>query len=283
MVKILISVLLFNAVVYAQNTKNMIILDEPGRSILRIFTACEYKILLKNPKDKEIKIFTTMIGNGFFSGEHSDFRDFVITANHLFLCNTTIGELTSRKVLEELDRTNDEDISPDNIIAIKNGKIHNISGYIYDGRPVSDIKILYNTEPSKTLDDPDRALLKVIVPEGATHAHLSLMENKFFDKTFYKENVIGKEVIARGFLSVNSSWFLRYRNALIEWIKPEVFQINELLDQGLSGGPVVYFDNEKIYAIGVISRGPIQQNNRTLDMSWITIVKKEFLDERNKK
>ncbi|MEK7559823.1 MAG: hypothetical protein AAB522_00780 [Patescibacteria group bacterium] len=288
MTKILIlAVFLCNAEAYAQNTKNTIIFDETGKSILRIYTVCEYKVILKNPVDKEVKIYTTMIGNGFFAEDHSDFGDFVVSANHLFLCNATIGELVSRKVLEELDRSTKEDLSPENITVMKDGKINDILAYIYDGTLVSSInsnlKVLYHTDPPKTLSDPDAVLLKITVPKGVSHAHSSLMEDKNFDKIFYQESIIGKEVIARGFLTFSNGWFLRYRNALIEWIRPEIFQINELLDQGLSGGPVTYFDNKKTYAIGVISRGPAQQNNHVFDMSWITVIKKSFLDKRDKK
>lgn len=283
MVKILIYVLLFNTVVYAQNTKNMIILDESGRSILRIFTVCEYKVVLKSPVDKEVKINTTMIGNGFFVGEHSSFYELAVTANHMFLCNLTIGELSSRKVLEEIDREHDEDLSPGNIVAIKNGKISNIVAHLYGRGSVSNVRILYHTEQPKTLGDPDRALFRVDVPDGFSHVHLPLMEDKDFDKIFYREDIIGMEVITRGFLTFNDGWFLRYKNALIELVSQEVFQINELLDQGLSGGPVIYFHNNKAYAVGIISIGPTQQSNHVFDMSWITIIKKSFLDKRNKK
>lgn len=283
MARFLISVLLFNVIVFGQNAPNSIVVDEVGKSDLRIFVVCEYKLVLKTPKDKEVKIFITMMGNGWFAGEHNDSEDFVVSASHLFSCNSTVGELSAKGVLGDIDRSNNDDLSVENIVAMKNSKINNISAYIYDGTPISDIQILFNTSQLKTLNDPDKSLLMVSIPKGVVHTHLPLMEDKIFDEVFYKESVIGKEVVARGFLLYGGGWFLRYRNALIEWIRPEIFQINELLDNGLSGGPVVSLHNGKWYAIGVISHGPMQQTMRNFDMSWITIVKKSFLEKRNKK
>ncbi len=267
---------------FGQNLDKIIVVDNVGRSILRIFTDCEYKLVLKNPKDKEVKINIVMIGNGFFAGEHGN-RDIVVTADHLFLCRETVGELAANGVLSEIDRSNGEDLTPENIVAIKDGKIDNISGFNYEGGNVIDIKILFNTPPAKTITDPDRALLEVIVPDDVSHMHLPLMNDKDFDATFYKETIIGQEVVVRGYLLFGNGWFLRYRNALIEWIRPEIFQINEVLDHGLSGGPVIFLNNGKIYAIGVVSFGPQQEKARIFDMSWVTIVKKSFLDKRNKK
>lgn len=283
MKKILALILIFCFSILGQNTKKMIVMDDVGRSTLRMFTICEYKIVLKDPKDKEVKISLSLLGNGYFAGEHSDSTDFVITASHLFWCNSSVGDLVSKGILTELDKVHDEDLSVDNIVGLKDGKVGSVSGYTYDGGAILDIKILFDTPPPKFFGDPDKALLRVTVPKDFPHSHLSLMEDKVFDEIFYKENVIGKEVVARGFLLYAGSWFLRYRNALIEWIRSDIFQINELLDHGLSGGPVVYWNNEKIYAIGVVSHGPIQQNTRNFDMSWISIIKKSFLEKRNKK
>lgn len=283
MARFLMFVLLFNIALAGQNAPNIIVVDEVGKSDLRIFTVCEYKLVLKNPKDKEVKIFVTMMGNGWFAGEHNDSEDFIVSASHLFSCNSTVGELSAKGVFGDIDRSNSEDLSVENIVAMKDGKINSISGYTHEGIAVLGIKILFNTMQLKTLNDPDKALLSVFVPEGTNHTHLSLFEDKIFDEIFYKESVIGKEVVARGFLLYSTGWFLRYRNALIEWIRLEIFQINELLDNGLSGGPVVSLHNGKWYAIGVISHGPMQQTMRNFDMSWITIVKKSFLNSRNKK
>lgn len=261
----------------------MVLIDEHGKSILRIFTVCEYKIVLKNPKDREVKISLSLMGNGYLVGVHSDSGDLVVTANHLFLCNSSVGDLASKGVLDKLDQANENDLSVDNVVALKDGKIGKIFAYTHDGSVVSDIKTIFNTPPLKLLGDPDGALLRATIPDGIFHYHLPLMEDKIFDEIFFKESVIGKEVVARGFLLYNGVWFLRYRNALIEWTRPNIFQINELLDQGLSGGPILYLYEGRWYAIGVVSHGPTQQSARNFDMSWITIIKKSFLNNKNKK
>ena len=173
-------------------------------------------------------------------------------------------------------------MSIDNIVALKEGRVGSILAFTFDGASVSKISIVFITPAPKILSDPDRALLTVTVPEDVIHNHIDLMDDKIFDGVFYKSG-IGKEVIARGFLLYNGGWFLRYRNALIEWLRADIFQVNEILDNGLSGSPVVYFYEGKMYAIGVVSHGPIQQSARTFDMSWITILKKSFLDSKEKK
>jgi len=281
--RIFILMFLFSAAILAQNTKNMVVVDDAGRSILRMLVVCEYKLVLKDPKDKEVKITLSVMGNGFFAGDHLDFSDFVVTASHLFECNSSIGELVSKGILNQIDQTREEDLSVDNIVALKDGKVENIRGYTFAGDPVLDIQILFNAPSPKMLNDPDKALLRVSAPSGIIHSHFPLMDDKVFDEIFFKENIIGKEVVVRGFLLYNGGWFLRYRNALIEWTRSEVFQINELLDHGLSGSPVLYLHEGKTYSIGVVSHGPFQQSSRNFDMSWITIVKKNFLNSKNKK
>lgn len=282
MIRVLTLILIFNFAALGQNSEKMFIIDETGKSILRIFVNCEYALVLKNPKDKEVNIFLNQMGNGYFAGEHGKDYDFVISASHLFLCNSTIGELELRGVLNELDKDHKEDISIENLLAIKYGKRKNILAYTHEGVSVGDIRVLFDAPSMKTLGDSDGALLRVKVLEGTEHIHLPLMEDKFFDEIFYKSG-IGKDVVARGFLVFMGGWFLRYRNAVIEWVRAETFQINEILDPGLSGGPITFYYNGKIYAIGIISSGPIQVNVRVLDFSWATIVKKSFLDNKNKK
>ena len=260
--RILMLCIILNICIFAQNPKDMLIVDETGKSILRIFV--------------------NQIGNGFFVEKHQIGYDFVISASHLFWCNSTIGKLSTNGILENIDRAHDEDLNIENVVALKDGKISSVSAYTYEGIRLSDVKILFNTSSPKLLSDPDRALLSVAFVEDVSHTHIPLMEDKVFDEIFYKDG-IGKEVVARGFLLYGDGWFLRYRNAKIEWIRPNIFQINELLDNGLSGGPLTYSLVEKIYAVGVTSHGPIQQNARNFDMSWATIIKKSFLEKRNKK
>lgn len=281
MSRILALMLIFCCVSFGQNNKTLFV-DETGQAVLRIFVTCEYKLVLKNPKDKELTIHVDQKGNGFFADNHAIYYDFVVSANHLFVCNTSLGELVSREVLADIDKGSDEDLSIDNIVAIKDRKINKISAFTFEGFPVENISVVFNTSSPKVLNDPDKALLRVVVSKDFLHTHIPLMDDKTFDSIFYKSG-IGKEVAARGFLLYNNAWFLRYKNALIEWLGSDIFQINELLDNGLSGSPVVYFYEEKIYAVGVVSHGPVQQTSRTFDMSWVTIVKKSFLEKRNKK
>src|SRR3989344_7280235 len=272
--RILALLLIFCPAIYGQNTNKMLVFDEQGKAILRIFVACEYKLVLKNPKDKEVKVNIKQIGNGFFAGEHNTNYDFIISVSHIFLCNSTIGELKSRGILDDFDRNSEDDLSIENIVALKNGKISNISAFTYEGVGLSDLRILFNAPTPKLFSDPDDALLRGTLPDDAPHAHFSLMDDKLFDGIFYKDG-IGKEVVARGFLLFSGGWFLRYRNAKIELIMPEILQINEALDPGLSGGPLIYMHEEQTYAIGTVARGAVQQENRILDMSWISIIKKD--------
>lgn len=282
MIRVLTLILILNFAALGQNSDKMLIIDETGKSILRIFVSCEYALVLKNPKNKEVNIFLNQMGNGYFAGEHGRDYDFVISASHLFLCNSTIGELELRGVLNELDKDRKEDISIGNLLAIKYSKRKNILAYTYEGVSMDDIRILFDSSPTKILGDSDGTLLRVKVSEDAEHVHLPLMEDKFFDEVFYTDG-IGRDIVARGFLVFGGGWFLRYRNAAIEWVRSQTFQINEILDPGLSGGPITFNYNGKIYAIGIISSGPIQVNMRVLDFSWATIVKKSFLESKNKK
>lgn len=282
-IRLFLAMFIFSSLALTQNTKNTITTDEAGRSILRLFTVCEYKIVLKNPKDKEIKISITMIGNGFFAGKHNGGEELIVTASHLFECNSSIGEIASSGILKNLDNAHKEDMSVENIVAMKDGKIVQLTAYTLDGIISHDVKILFNTPVPKIISDPDSALLKVVFLQVINHSHFLLMDDKIFDEIFYKESIIGREVVAKGFLLFNNGWFLRYRNAKIEWTRQEIFQINEALDHGLSGGPILFEYEGKIYAVGIVSSGPAQQEFRVLDMSWISIVKNSFLNNRNKK
>ena len=280
--RVLALMLIFCLIIYGQNEDKMLVLDEHGKAILRIFVTCEYKLVLKNPKDKEVKIFVNQIGNGFFTGEHKTNYDFLVSASHIFLCNSTIGELKFKGLLDDFDRNSKEDLNIENIVALKDGKISNTSAFTHEGIGLSDIQILFNASAPKFLSDPDSALLRVTLPEDTSHTHLLLMDDKLFDGIFYKDG-IGKDVVVRGFLLFGGGWFLRYKNAKVEWVRPEILQINEALDPGLSGGPLNFFHEGQMYAIGAVSRGAFQQEGRTFDMSWASIIKKSFLEKRNKK
>lgn len=278
---VLFLLLLSNSLALGQSISKTPIVDEESKAILRVFVACKYKLVLKDPKDKEIVIFVNQIGNGFFADKHYSDYDFIISASHIFLCDSTIGELKASGILDDYDKNHEEDMSLENIIALKDGKVNDISIYTYDSIPLSDIKILFNTSAPKLLSDPDAALLKGILPEDVVHYHLPLMDDKLFDNIFYNDG-IGKDVIARGFMLFSGGWFIRFLNAKIEWVMSDILQINRSLHRGLSGGSLIYKYNEVSYAIGSISRGPTQTDG-SFDMAWITITKKSFLERRNKK
>lgn len=281
MFQILALILIFSVSAFGQTGNKMLIIDKESKALLRVFVTCQYKLVLKNPKDKEITISVDQRGNGYFAGEHKTNYDFVISVSHIFSCDSTLGELKASGILDDFDKTHDDDLSLENIVALKDGKISNISIFAYDGVPLSDIKILFTTPVSKLISDPDAALLKGVLPDDASHQHLPLMDDKIFDDIFYNDG-IGKDVVVRGFVLFSGGWFVRYLDARVEWVMPNVIQINRSLHRGLSGSPLTYFHNGKIYAIGTISRGPAQLDSG-LDMSWITIIKKSFLEKRNKK
>ena len=81
---VLALILVFSFTAFGQNSNNVLLVDEPGKAVLRIFVNCEYKLVLKSPKDKEIKININQIGNGFFTGSHSGSFDFVASAAHFY-------------------------------------------------------------------------------------------------------------------------------------------------------------------------------------------------------
>ena len=66
-------------------------------------------------KDKEVKILVSQIGNGFFTGEHKTDYDLLISASHIFLCNSTVGELKSKELLDDFDRDSKEDLSIESV------------------------------------------------------------------------------------------------------------------------------------------------------------------------
>lgn len=280
MLRILTIMLIFCSLALGQNEKNVLTVDKPGKSILRMFVVCEYKLVLKEPKDKEVKIAINQLGDAYFAGEHSDNHDYIVTVDHLLQCNSTISSLEKSGVLQDIDRGRDEDLSAGNITALKDGKIVKILAFTYEGASVYDIVILYNVSDSKS--SSDKALLRGTLEKGVFHNHLPLMEDKVFDEIFYTDGIT-KEIEVRGFLFMKGGWQFRYKNAEIESLWPEVFRINELLDQGLSGSPTTFLHKGTLYAIGVVANKPVQEEGRVFDMSHITIIKKSFLEKRNKK
>jgi hypothetical protein len=277
---ILTLLLIFYFPIFGQNEKKILVVDEPGKSVLKMFAFCQYTLVLKEPKDKEIKISITQLGDGYFAGEHNDNRDYIVTIDHLLRCNSTISDLEKSGILQEINRGRDEDLGAGNITALKDSKKTNISAYTHEGASVYDIGILYNSSFSK--DDSDKALLRGTVDKEISHNHFPLMEDKVFDSVFYK-NGITKEVEVRGFLFMKGGWQFRFKNAEIESLWPDVFRINELLDQGLSGSPAAYLHEGTLYAIGAVANAPSQESGRVFDMSHISIIKKSFLEKRNKK
>ena len=277
--RILVIMLIFCSLALGQNGK-ILVLDEPGKAVVRIVAICEYKLVLKEPKNKEVKIGISQLGDGFFVGDHSDIYDYIVTVDHIFKCDFTINSLERNGLLQELDRDRSEDLSPGNIMALKDGNVVNILVYTHDGISVDNIYTLFNSSFSK--DSSDRVLLRGTLEKGVSHNHFPLMEDKVFDEIFYK-NGIAKKIEVRGFLFMKNVWQFRYKDAEIEGVWEEFFKINELLDQGLSGSPTTYFHEGKLYAIGAVANAPSQESGRVFDMSNITIVKKSFLQKRNKK
>lgn len=280
MIWVLLFVLAFCVSAFGQDLDKTLLVDEPGKAILRTFATCEYKLTLKEPKEKKIKVFVIQIGNSFFVGEHKGSIHNIFTANHLVKCDSTIGELEKNGVLEELDRKHEENLRQENLAGLTDGKLSKIVAYTYEGVAIYNIKVLYDLSDAR--DDSDWASFEGVLDDGISHNHFLLMNDKIFDEIFYKEGIT-KKVEARGFLWIDNYLYFRYKSAEIEAIHSNVFRINELLDQGLSGGPVSYFHEGKRYAVGIIASAPRQLLGRVLDMSWITIVKKSFLEKRNKK
>ncbi|MEK7503231.1 MAG: hypothetical protein AAB556_02175 [Patescibacteria group bacterium] len=274
--RILALVLIFYSLSFGQKAKNILNVDEPGKAILKTFAMCEYKLVLKDPKDKEIKIGVTQIGNSWFAGSHGEKFDYIVTVNHLIKCDSTIVELEQGGILDKYDKIHDEDLRITNVIGLKDGQLKNISAYTFEGIPVRDIKILFDSPVSG--DDADKALLGGVVDENVFHNHFILMEDGVFDEIFYK-NGIGKAVVVRGFFSLDGGWRFRYKTLEIESLWPEVFQASGFLNSSLSGNPVTYFHDDRLYAIGIAAS--VEKN--VPDMAYVTIVKKSFLEKRNKK
>lgn len=277
---VLILWLILCSTAFGQNSNKALLVDELGKAILRTFATCEYKLILKEPKNKEVKITVTQIGNGYFVGEHNGSDHNIFTANHLIKCDSTISELEKSGVLGELDRNREEDLRSENLVGLKDEKLSKISAYTHEGVAVYDIRVWYNLPDAK--DDADWASLKGTLGDDVFHNHFPLMDDKVFDEIFYKDGV-KKRVETWGFLLLDNDWYFRYKDAEIESVLQNIFRINELLDQGLSGSPIAYFHEGTFYAIGVLASAPHQKPGRVLDMSWVTIIKKSFLEKRNKK
>jgi|SRR3989344_965882 len=284
MFKVLVVILIvfsFSFVVFAGFQKQ-IVFDDEAPSLVRIFVGCDYSVLLKEPKDKEVKIMVQQMGNGFFAGDHKDGNEFIVTAAHLLWCNSTIGELEENGIFKEYDKSLSEDITIQNIIALKNKPVSRIFSYTTSDVQLTDIKQVFVSPVTNSLAEPDKALLKAILPEGALHKHFPLLEDKIFDDVILR-NGIKKPVYVRGFLYFSTGWFLRFKDAEIEWVTENTFQINELLDRGISGSPVIYVYEGIPYAIGVASRSPLEVLGRSYDWSWSTTIKKSFLNIKKQK
>ena len=265
----------------ADPQKSMMI-DGESEALVRIFVNCSYTILLKSPENKEIKIAVTQMGNGFFAGEHRGDTEFIVSAGHPFLCNSTIGNLDKNGIFQEYQKNSKESVNMQNIVGLKDSKVSSILAYTFDGGPLTEIKTIYVSPMSDKLSEPDRALIRARIDESFPHTHVPLLDDKVFDEIFYKDG-IKKSVYVRGFLSFLGSWFVRYKDAEIEWIGENTIQVNEHMDAGLSGSPLRFNYNNIVYAIGVVSSTPIEQTGRFFDWSWVSIVKKSFLDTKEKK
>ncbi len=266
-----------------------IFIDKEAEALVRIFVNCNYSILLKSPANKEIKISVTKMGNGFFSGEEKIDESLlygegeaVVTASHILLCDSTVGDLDKSGIFSEYQKNSKDNISVENIAGFKDSKLVSTSAFTANGRNLSDIQEIFISPAPHMLNDPDRALLKVRVDPSIPHSHIPLMDDKVFDEIFLKDG-IKKSVYLRGFISFIGGWFVRYKDAEIEWVGENTIQINEHLDKGLSGSPLLFNYNGKTYALGVLSSTPLEQTGRFYDWSWISITKKSFLNSKQKK
>lgn len=272
----------FSSFAGAVGSQKGMFFDSETESIVRIFVNCSYSILLKFPQNKEIKIGVTQMGNGFFAGEHKGEDELIVTASHILWCNSTVGDLEKNGIFHDYQKNSKENISLENIIGLKDSKISSILGYTFDGGGLQNIQVIYISPGPHKTDEPDRALLKARVDASIPHTHISLMDDKVFEEIFYKDG-IKKSVYVRGFLNFLGNWFVRYKDAKIEWVGESTFQINEHLDKGLSGSPVLFNNNGTLYALGVVSSTPLEETGRFYNWSWIAITKKSFLDAKQKK
>lgn len=121
------------------------------------------------------------------------------------------------------------------------------------------------------IDPLDNALFEIDIPASLVHKHIALAD--------INEYQVGDEVFLRAFFEPGNlrSDVFRYKSAFIEWKGKNSLRISTGVYPGMSGGLVFLKKKNKFYAIGPISRFSFNDRFGFIDVSWVSIIPKDFL------
>lgn len=121
------------------------------------------------------------------------------------------------------------------------------------------------------IDPLDLAFFEIDIPAQLIHKHIASAN--------INEYQVGDEVFLRAFFEPGNlrSDVFRYKSAFIEWKGKNSLRISTGVYPGMSGGLVFLKKKNRFYAIGPISRSLFNDRLGFVDVSWASIIPKDFL------
>jgi len=223
-----------------------------------VLTVCNYVLILRQYDSVQMVFKSPRFGNGFFIEHAMD--NIVATAGHVVTCD---DEPDEEFYADEIKR---EDVTLLGVTA---------SVYVFydDERYAADILSNLFVDNADDADSPDMAFLKANLPEEISHYSVPVLS----DSNQYD---LLSPVVIRGAMSYDGQWLMRLMRARIESINDNTVQLNTALYPGLSGSMGLFWhtDKQKYFAILVVTTASYNENYGIINVSWATMIKKEYLD-----